>query len=239
MKLSPVNPDSLIRPLVKTLIGVMGFQVVVAAANLIFPPDMSRAQTASAVALDRNGAWLRALPVDNGRWRIRADLDRTDPSFIRRLLRVEDERFYFHPGVDATSIVRALLSNIHAGNIVSGGSTITMQTARLLSPHPRDYGNKLIEALRAIQLEIRYSKREILALYLTLAPYGGNLEGVRAASLSYFGHEPESLTLGEQALLISLPQAPEWTHNLTLRWGSRPTGRGKVVWFDFDLAAAS
>jgi len=105
--------------------------------------------------------------------------------------------------------VRALLSNIHAGNIVSGGSTITMQTARLLSPHPRDYGNKLIEALRAVQLEMRYSKREILALYLTLAPYGGNLDGVRAASLSYFGHEPESLTLGEQALLISLPQAPE------------------------------
>ncbi|MFT4074707.1 MAG: penicillin-binding protein 1C [Asticcacaulis sp.] len=207
--LKPLNPDSLIRPLVKTLIGVMGFQVVIAAANLIFPPDMSRAQTASAVALDRNGAWLRALPVDNGRWRIRADLDRTDPSFICRLLRVEDERFYFHPGVDATSIVRALLSNIHAGNIVSGGSTITMQTARLLSPHPRDYGNKLIEALRAVQLEMRYSKREILALYLTLAPYGGNLEGVRAASLSYFGHEPESLTLGEQALLISLPQAPE------------------------------
>jgi len=207
--LKPLNPDSLIRPLVKTLIGVMALQCVAAAANLIFPPDMSRAQTASAVALDRNGAWLRALPVDNGRWRIRADLDRTDPSFIRRLLRVEDARFYFHPGVDATAIVRALLSNIHAGNIVSGGSTITMQTARLLNPHPRNYGSKLIEALRAVQLEMRYSKRDILAMYLTLAPYGGNLEGVRAASLSYFGHEPESLTLSEQALLISLPQAPE------------------------------
>jgi penicillin-binding protein 1C len=203
------NPDSLIRPLVKTLIGVLAFQCVIAGVNLIFPPDMSRAQTASAVALDRNGAWLRALPVDNGRWRIRADLKRTDPTFVRNLLKVEDERFYLHPGIDATSIVRALLSNLHAGTIVSGGSTITMQTARLLNPQPRNYGNKLIEALRAVQLEMRYSKREILALYLTLAPYGGNLEGVRAASLSYFGHEPESLTLGEQALLISLPQAPE------------------------------
>lgn len=201
--------DNLIKPLVKALIGVLAFQIVLAAVNLILPPDMTRAKEASAVALDRNGTWLRALPVEDGRWRIRADLDRTDPAFVGNLLRVEDERFYLHPGVDGPAIVRALLSNIRAGNIVSGGSTITMQTARLLSPHPRDYGNKAIEALRALQLELLYSKRDILSIYLSLAPYGGNLEGVRAASLSYFGHEPESLTLGEQALLISLPQAPE------------------------------
>ncbi len=203
------QPDKLIPPLIKILIGVVAAQVCVAALNIAFPPDMTKAQRASAVALDRNGAWLRALPVDNGRWRIRADLDRTDPSFVQHLLRTEDERFYWHPGVDGVAVVRALASNLHAGNIVSGGSTITMQTARLLSPHPRDYGNKMIEALRAVQLEMRYSKRDILSIYLTLAPYGGNLEGVRAASLSYFGHEPGSLTLGEQAQLISLPQAPE------------------------------
>ena len=159
--------------------------------------------------VDHNGAWLRALPVDNGRWRLRADLKRTDPDYIRHLLKIEDERFYWHPGVDATAVLRALLSNLHMGHIVSGGSTITMQTARLLSPHPRDYGNKAVEALRALQLELRYTKPQILGFYLSLAPYGGNLEGVRAASLSYFGHEPESLTLGEQALLISMPQAPE------------------------------
>lgn len=204
-----LHSDKLIASLVKALIGALAVQVAVAALNVALPPDMTKAQKASAVALDRNGAWLRALPVDDGRWRIRADLDRTDPDFLHHLLRVEDERFYFHPGVDAAAVMRALASNMHAGNIVSGGSTITMQTARLLSPHPRDYGNKAIEALRALQLELRYSKREILSIYLTLAPYGGNLEGVRAASLSYFGHEPESLTLGEQALLISLPQAPE------------------------------
>ncbi|ESQ85707.1 hypothetical protein AEAC466_00620 [Asticcacaulis sp. AC466] len=208
-RLKTIHSEKLIAPLVKVLIGVLGVQLIIAALNLVFPPDMSRAMTASAVALDRNGAWLRALPVDDGRWRIRADLQRTDPTFLRHVIRVEDERFYWHPGVDATSVVRALLSNLHAGNIVSGGSTITMQTARLLSPHPRSYGNKLVEALRAVQLEMRYSKSDILAMYLTLAPYGGNLEGVRAASLSYFGHEPQSLTLGEQALLISLPQAPE------------------------------
>lgn len=84
-----------------------------------------------------------------------------------------------------------------------------MQTARLLEPKPRNYLSKLIEIGRAFQLEARYSKREILSLYLTLAPYGGNLEGVRAASLSYFGHEPESLTLGERGVEVALPQAPK------------------------------
>ncbi len=203
------SPDRLIRPLVKSLIGLLAFQAVLAAVNVALPPDMTKAERSSAVALDHNGVWLRALPVEDGLWRIRADLSRTDPTFVRHLLKVEDERYYLHPGVDATAVVRALLSNIHMGHIVSGGSTITMQTARLLTPHPRDYGNKAIEALRALQLELRYSKRDILSIYLTLAPYGGNLEGVRAASLSYFGHEPSSLTLGEQAMLISLPQAPE------------------------------
>ncbi len=209
MKLPAFRTDRLIRPLVKTLIGLLAVEVLLGAVDVACPPDMTKALRASPVVLDHNGAWLRALPVDNGRWRLRADLKRTDPVFVRHLLKIEDERFYWHPGVDATAVVRALLSNLHMGHIVSGGSTITMQTARLLSPHPRDYGNKAVEALRAMQLELRYSKPQILSFYLSLTPYGGNLEGVRAASLSYFGHEPESLTLGEQALLISMPQAPE------------------------------
>ncbi len=209
MKRPTFQTDRFIRPLVKTLIGLLAAEVLLGAVNVAFPPDMTKALRASPVVLDHNGTWLRALPVDDGRWRIRADLSRTDPDYIRHLLKTEDERFWWHPGVDATAVARALLSNLHMGHIVSGGSTITMQTARLLSPHPRDYGNKAIEALRAVQLELRYSKPQILGFYLSLTPYGGNLEGVRAASLSYFGHEPESLTLGEQALLISLPQAPE------------------------------
>lgn len=195
--------------LIKSLIAFLAVQMVIATINFALPPDMSKAQKASAVALDRNGVWLRALPVDDGRWRIRADLQRTDKSFVRNLLKVEDERFYWHHGVDPMALVRAFSSNMRAGSVVSGGSTITMQTARLLSPKDRTYLSKLIEVLRAVQLEARYTKRQILSIYLTLAPYGGNLEGVRAASLSYFGHEPESLTIGEQALLIALPQAPE------------------------------
>ncbi|MCC7266109.1 MAG: penicillin-binding protein 1C [Caulobacteraceae bacterium] len=187
----------------------MAAEAAVFALDALLPPNLARAERSSPVALDRRGAWLRALPVENGRWRIRADLSRTDPTFLSRVIQVEDARFWLHPGVDPLAVARAAGSAALSGRISSGASTLTMQTARLLEPRPRNLASKLIEMWRALQLEARYSKREILALYLTLAPYGGNLEGVRAASLSYFGHEPESLTTGEQALLIALPQSPE------------------------------
>lgn len=197
------------RRLVLGLIGLLGAQVVVAGLDALLPPDLSRGERSSPVTLDRNGRWLRALPVEDGRWRIRADLDRTDKTFVKRLIAIEDQRFHQHMGVDPRAVVRAGGSAVLRGRVVSGASTLTMQTARLLEPRPRNLGSKLVEMLRAFQIEARLSKREGLALYLTLAPYGGNLEGVRAASLSWFGHEPETLTLGEQALLIALPQAPE------------------------------
>ncbi|MBX7248501.1 MAG: penicillin-binding protein 1C [Caulobacteraceae bacterium] len=203
------DPARHVGSVVRFAAGLLALQICAAALDLALPPDMGRAVRSSPVALDRNGAWLRALPVEDGRWRVRADLDRTDPSFLKRLIAVEDERFWLHYGVDPVSMVRALVGNAAAGEVTSGGSTITMQTVRLLEPRPRNLGSKLVEIVRAAQLEARLSKREILALYLTLAPYGGNLEGVRAASLSWFGHEPESLTTGEQALLIALPQSPE------------------------------
>jgi penicillin-binding protein 1C len=198
-----------VRRLVLGLIAFLTLEVLALALDTAFPPDLSRGQRSSPVVVDRRGAWLRALPVENGRWRIRADLKRTDRTFLRRLVAIEDSRFYRHGGVDPLAVARAGGSAVLRGRIVSGASTLSMQTARLLEPRPRTIGAKLIEMVRAVQLEARYSKREILALYLTLAPYGGNLEGVRAASLSYFGHEPETLTLGEQALLIALPQSPE------------------------------
>ena len=210
---SPTLPPSRgkgdVRRLVLGLIAFLSFEVVALTLDTLFPPDLSRGERSSPVVLDHRGAWLRALPVENGRWRIRADLKRTDTSFVRRLIAIEDERFWRHDGVDPAAVVRAGGSALLRGRIVSGASTLSMQTARLLEPRPRTLGAKLVEMIRAVQLEARYSKREILALYLTLAPYGGNLEGVRAASLSYFGHEPETLTLGEQALLIALPQSPE------------------------------
>jgi penicillin-binding protein 1C len=193
----------------KGLVVAVGAQVVLFTLSAALPPDMTRARHSSPVVQDHRGAWLRALPVEDGRWRIRADLKRTDDSFQRRLIKVEDARFWLHLGVDPLSLTRAIGSAAVHGRVTSGASTLTMQTARLLEPRPRTVGAKLIEMVRAVQLESRLSKREILALYLTLAPYGGNLEGARAASLSYFGHEPSSLTDGEQALLIALPQSPE------------------------------
>ena len=197
------------KALVLGLIGLVAAEAAATALDIALPPPMGRAHRASPVALDHTGAWLRALPVEGGRWRIRADLERTDPSFLRRLVALEDERFAGHPGVDGLAVVRAAASAAANGRIRSGASTLTMQTARLLEPRPRNLGSKLIEMARALQLEARLTKPQVLALYLTLAPYGGNLEGVRSASLAYFGHEPETLTAGEQALLIALPQSPE------------------------------
>lgn len=181
----------------------------VGVAVTAFTLPLGKLQRSSPVVLDRHGVWLRALPVEDGRWRLRADLDRTDPVFVRRLIALEDAHFWLHPGVDPLALGRALVSDVAARRVRSGGSTLTMQLARQLEPRPRTVGAKLLEAWRAVGLEARLSKRGVLAAYLTLAPYGGSLEGVRAASLAYFGHEPSTLTDAEQALLIAIPQAPE------------------------------
>lgn len=158
---------------------------------------------------DRSGEALRAFPTKEGGWRFRANLEETDPAFLEALIRVEDKRFYTHWGTDWFGMSRAVVDSLRAGRVVSGGSTITMQTARLLEPRKRTIGSKIVEIIRAHQIEARLSKDEILELYLTLAPYGGNLEGVRAASWSYFDHEANRLTDDEIALLIALPQSPE------------------------------
>ncbi len=179
------------------------------ALDIALPPPLQRAQVVSPVVTDRNGEWLMAFTTPDGRWRLAARLDEIDPVFRRRLVALEDRRFYFHPGVDPISLVRATVSYARSGRVTQGGSTITMQLARLLEPRPRTIGSKLIEIVRALQIERRWSKREILAAYLTLAPYGGNLEGVRAASRAYFGRDPQWLEDHEMALLAALPQAPE------------------------------
>lgn len=183
--------------------------VLIAAMDIMLPPPLHRAENLSPLVLDRNDQWLHSFTNDGGRWRFGANLDEIDPGFVARLVAIEDKRFWQHAGVDAAAVFRAGVTSMQAGQVVSGASTITMQTARLLEPRPRTLGSKLIEMVRAFQLERRLSKREILELYLTLAPYGGNIEGVRAASLLYFDKEPIRLTDAEQALLIALPQAPE------------------------------
>jgi penicillin-binding protein 1C len=174
------------------------------------PAPLGRDLAFSIEALDRNGGLLRPYATPEGRWRLRATREDVDPRFIDLLLAAEDKRFYSHPGVDPLAFARALAQLIAQRRIVSGGSTLTMQVARLLEPRAeRSLMAKLRQVVRAVEIERTHSKDEILSLYLSLAPYGGNLEGVRAASLSYFGKEPRRLTLGEAAMLVALPQSPE------------------------------
>lgn len=162
------------------------------------------------VALDRNGALLRPFAIIDGRWRLPATLSDVDPTFVRMLKAYEDRRFDSHRGVDVKAILRAGWQMIRHGRPVSGASTLTMQVARLLTREStRTLSGKARQVLAALALERRLSKEAILDLYLVLAPYGGNIEGVRAAALAYLGKEPKRLTPAEAALLVALPQAPE------------------------------
>lgn len=176
----------------------------------IGPPPLSVAEDVSTIVLDRNGLLLRAFTADDGRWRLPVTVDDVDPRYLRLLLAYEDRRFHDHGGVDVMAVVRAGLQRVWHGELVSGASTLTMQTARLMDrKHERTATGKINQMARALQLEARLSKTEILNIYLQLAPFGGNIEGVRAATLAYFGKEPKRLSLGEAALLVALPQSPE------------------------------
>jgi len=174
------------------------------------PAPLGKALDYSHVVLDRDGRLLRAYATGEGRWRLPATEQDVDPRFLKILFAYEDKRFLVHHGVDAMAIARAAVQFAANGRVISGGSTLTMQVARLLEPREhRTMTAKLRQVARALELEYSLSKPQILSLYLSLAPYGGNLEGVRAASLAYFGKEPRKLTLGEAALLVALPQSPE------------------------------
>lgn len=189
------------------LVGPWAYQRAVAALG---PLDLAALDAASPVVADRDGRVLRAFTTSDGRWRSPVRADEVDPRFLDLLIAVEDKRFFTHGGVDATAAARALAQFARHGRVVSGASTLTMQAARLLEPRDeRSLAAKARQILRARQLEARLSKRAILDAYLALAPYGGNLEGLRAATLAWFGKEPARLSLAERALLVALPQSPE------------------------------
>src|SRR5262245_8315190 len=174
------------------------------------PAPLGEGLAFSTLVVDRDGKLLRPYTTPDGRWRLPATRENVDPRFLALLLAYEDKRFNDHHGVDPLALGRAVSQLVRNGRIGSGASTITMQVARLLEPRAeRSLTAKLRQMVRAVEIERMLSKDEIVALYLSLAPYGGNLEGVRAAALAYFGKEPRRLTLGEAALLVALPQSPE------------------------------
>jgi penicillin-binding protein 1C len=175
------------------------------------PLPLGEAKRVSTTVVDRNGKLLRAYAMADGRWRLPVEARRdVDPTYLKLLFAFEDKRFHSHAGVDPLALGRAAVQFASNGHIISGGSTITMQLARLMEPRrERSVYAKLRQMMRAVEMERQLSKEEILDLYLALAPFGGNLEGIRAASIAYFGKEPKRLSLAEAALLVALPQSPE------------------------------
>jgi penicillin-binding protein 1C len=170
--------------------------------------DQTRLTYASYIT-DSQGELLHVLMADDERYRLQTQAKDVDPTFIDLLLAYEDQRYYQHHGVDWLAMARASWQLASRGYIVSGGSTLTMQSIRLMEPNPRTVWNKLDQMRKAIALERSHTKEQILSLYLSLAPYGSNIEGVQMASLSWFGKWANELTPAESALLVALPQSPE------------------------------
>jgi len=163
----------------------------------------------SDMVYDRNGALVAAFLTPDDYWRFDVKLDRIDSKYIALLIAYEDKRFYRHNGVDVRAMFRAVGQFIANRKIVSGGSTITMQVARLTERlSTGSFGDKLRQIRVALALERQLGKDEILRLYMKLAPFGGNVEGVSAASYSYLGKAPKRLTTAEAALLVAIPQSP-------------------------------
>lgn len=175
--------------------------------DLLLPPPIP-VDAAGTIVAARDGTVLRGWPDRDGVWRIPTTPDQVSPHYLQALLSYEDRWFYWHPGVNPAALMRAAWQWVSEGEIISGGSTLTMQVARALEPVPRSLSGKLRQGARALQLEMRLSKREILTLYLNHAPMGGTVEGVEMASRSYLGKSAAQLSEAESALLVVLPQAP-------------------------------
>lgn len=174
--------------------------------NFIFPIKIDTEY--STVVSDREGEVLHSYLTHDDKWRMKLEQDEISAELKQAFLYKEDRYFYYHPGFNPVAILRAFTKNVIKGKRVSGASTITMQLVRLIEPRPRTYKSKLIEIFRALQLELRYSKDEILLNYLSLVPYGGNIEGIKSASILYFGKSPNHLSLGEITSLAVIPNRP-------------------------------
>ncbi|HSX61886.1 MAG TPA: penicillin-binding protein 1C [Tahibacter sp.] len=192
----------------RTVVGVAATLVAAVALDLLFPLPLPDEDNASTVVLARDGTPLRAFPDADGIWRYPTAPDAVSPLYLDALLTYEDRWFRMHPGVNPLALARAVVQRVRHGRTVSGGSTLTMQVARIIDPHSRSALGKLRQVLRALQLEAHLSKDEILTLYLNHAPFGGTIQGVEAASWAYLGKSAANLSHAEAALLAVLPQAP-------------------------------
>jgi penicillin-binding protein 1C len=185
---------------------VVSYSMLLLMLNQLFPiPDRL---SYSSIILSKDDELLHAFLTNDDKWRLYTELDEITPELRKAIIFKEDKYFYIHPGINPVSVIRAAIKNLAKGRRTSGASTITMQVARMLEPKKRTYRNKMIEIVRALQLEIKYSKAEILQLYLNLVPYGSNIEGVKSASVIYLGKMPNHLSIGEIAALSIIPNRP-------------------------------
>ncbi|MCE2571962.1 penicillin-binding protein 1C [Motilimonas eburnea] len=179
-----------------------------ALCHWLMPFDFAAKGQVSTTVYTEQGQILRQFTNQAGVYRIATQVDQVSPFYTQALLAYEDRYFYQHVGVNPVSLVRALFQHAYYGRVISGGSTITMQVARMFYPHQRTYLGKISQIFRALQLEWMLDKGQILNLYLTHTPMGGNIEGVQAASLRYFGKMAKDLSHTESALLVVIPQRP-------------------------------
>lgn len=187
-------------------IGLLSLLVLFLLLNLVFPlPDKIEY---SILITDNKGELINASLTRDDKWRMKTELAGISPLLRKTIIAKEDKYFYSHPGVNPFAVTRALVKNIFRMKRTSGASTITMQVARALEPGKRNIWSKIRESFRAFQLELKYDKDEILQLYLNLVPYGGNIEGVKAAALLYFKKNPDHLSLAEITALSIIPNRP-------------------------------
>jgi len=174
--------------------------------NLLFPLKVQIRY--STLLTDQHGEVINAFLSPDDKWRMKTELREISPTLRKIIIYKEDKSFYHHPGVNPLALVRAAVGNLFHWKKNSGASTITMQVARMLEPKKRNLFSKLIEIFRAFQLELRFSKEEILQLYLNLVPYGGNIEGVKSAAVLYYGQQPDKLSLAQLTALAIIPNRP-------------------------------
>lgn len=206
---------------------IVFFILTIIILDIFFPlPEL---KPYSKTIYSKNGTLLNSYLAEDDKWRMRTRLDEVTPDLIEAIIEKEDSWFYWHLGVNPVSVIRALVQNISSGKRVSGASTITMQVARLLEPAERTYWNKFLEILRAMQLEFHYSKNEILEIYLSHLPFGGNIEGVKSASFIYFNRPPDKLSLSQSILLTIIPNDP---NSLRLDIDTKNTKIKRDEWID-------